>query len=523
VFTSTPSTLAHQGVAYQYDADGIVDVSGGSGVTFSATTAPAGFTVGAATGLVAWTPAPRGNVDVVLHALNAFGAADQQFTVSVLPTATGAAPVIVHAANPSAAVGVAYVYDADGRVDVGGDAPLTFTFVSGPAGFHVDNETGLVAWIPAVDGVATVALRADNEFGSDTYTFDVDVAAVAGSAPAPVARLTPSDGSAPLSVAADGSQSAAAIGSSIAFYAWSFGDGTPPESGVTTTHVYARAGGFVAHLRVADTDGVSADASAVVRVSDGAVVPPSARILVSSVTGADSLDVSFSCDCSDGDAPIEAFQWDFGDGELSDKNAISHIFGAGGFDVRLTVVDGNGLTAQDVVSVRVTGAGNQPPALAASAQPAFGNAPFTTTFVSAAGDPDGTIASLSWSFGDGGESDLAEPQYTYAVPGSYTAVVTATDDRGLTTTASVLVDVSDAQGVRPPQILSLPITDAKVGVVYSYDADGLPAARGDRPLTWTLGKDVGGTQVGAPDGMSVDGLTGRILWTPVAAQAERSR
>jgi MYXO-CTERM domain-containing protein len=49
-------------------------------------------------------------------------------------------------------------------------------------------------------------------------------------------------------------------------------------------------------------------------------------------------------------------------------------------------------------------------------------------------------------------------------------------------------------------------------------ADDAPAARGERPLTWSLGKIVGDSTVGAPDGMRIDRDSGLITWTPAAAQ-----
>jgi PKD repeat protein len=57
-------------------------------------------------------------------------------------------------------------------------------------------------------------------------------------------------------------------------------------------------------------------------------------------------------------------------------------------------------------------------------------------------DPDGTIVSYSWDFGDGaGTSTQANPSYTYTSAGSYLAVLTVTDDGGLSATASVDITV----------------------------------------------------------------------------------
>ena len=62
-------------------------------------------------------------------------------------------------------------------------------------------------------------------------------------------------------------------------------------------------------------------------------------------------------------------------------------------------------------------------------------------------DPDGSIASYAWAFGDGGASSLANPSYTFSTPGIYTVQLTVTDNDGAsgndTATASV-VDPGDA-------------------------------------------------------------------------------
>ncbi|NKZ08816.1 PKD domain-containing protein [Actinomadura latina] len=49
---------------------------------------------------------------------------------------------------------------------------------------------------------------------------------------------------------------------------------------------------------------------------------------------------------------------------------------------------------------------------------------------SGSADPDGSIASYAWDFGDGGTGTGATPQHTYADAGEYTVKLTVTDDRG---------------------------------------------------------------------------------------------
>jgi PKD repeat protein len=66
---------------------------------------------------------------------------------------------------------------------------------------------------------------------------------------------------------------------------------------------------------------------------------------------------------------------------------------------------------------------------------------------SASSDPDGTIVSYEWDWGDGTEPSVlgtgnATSAHTYAKPGTYMVTLTVTDDDGLTNTTSHTATVS---------------------------------------------------------------------------------
>ena len=100
-------------------------------------------------------------------------------------------------------------------------------------------------------------------------------------------------------------------------------------------------------------------------------------------------------------------------------------------------------TVEDTFSVGTGGgAGNQSPTAQAGG-PYSAAAGASISFTSAGStDPDGTIASYLWSFGDGTTSTQANPSKSYASAGSYTASLTVTDNGGATGTDQATVTVT---------------------------------------------------------------------------------
>ena len=104
------------------------------------------------------------------------------------------------------------------------------------------------------------------------------------------------------------------------------------------------------------------------------------------------------------------------------------------------------VTAGSTTTVQVTLTpvpANQAPTAGFTYSPTAPNAGTPVQFdASASADPDGTVISYAWSFGDGGTGVGALVTHAYSATGSYTVQLTVTDNGGATGHVSRLVTVS---------------------------------------------------------------------------------
>jgi uncharacterized protein (TIGR03382 family) len=443
---------------------------------------------------------------------------DQTVSMATVCPAPPGFPVIAPIANPVATVGVPYAIDDDRRAQVTEGAPVRWSKIAGPDELFIDSVTGFVGWLPAAEGTVRIEIGATNAVGTATHAFDVDVRPRPAELPVADIIADPTIGEAGFTVQADATGSSPATDSEIVTYVWDFGDGTPLAFGAQVQHVYPEVGNFQMRVEVVDATGLTDQAGTPISSRDGILIPPVAAIIASATDGQGTLSVDFSCDCTPGSNDIVAHLWDFGDGSTSQLAQVSRVFSPGSYEVRLMVVDKDGLSATTTETVVVRENENLPPLVSASATPVAGPAPLAVQFFSTHGDLDGVVSELGWDFGEGGSSSEPEPSYTFNEPGIYEVRLAATDDTGLVSYATVEIRVEDEQGTLPPRIVSVPGVVARVGEPYRYDDDGSPTARGDNPMAWELGKIVGTELVGAPAGMIVDPFSGEVLWIPTADQ-----
>ena len=223
-----------------------------------------------------------------------------------------------------------------------------------------------------------------------------------------------------------------------------------------------------------DNDGATNSVTKQVTVSPANVSPTAA--FTSSCT---NLSCSFTDGSSDSDGSIASRSWSFGDNTSGTGTAPSHTYAAAGtYTVTLTVTDDKGATGTVSHSVTVQAANVSP------------NAAFSKSctnlscgFTDASSDPDGSIASRSWTFGDNTTSTATNPSHAYAAAGTYTVTLTVTDNKGASKSISKQVTVSSVANVAPNAYFGSSCT--KLVCTFtdrSKDSDGTITA-----WRWTFG------------------------------------
>ncbi|MEM8486621.1 MAG: PKD domain-containing protein [Bacteroidota bacterium] len=373
--------------------------------------------------------------ETVSHSYAAAGTYSVMLTVTDNLGATGSVTVdidVVENQDPVASFTATQVsgtldvdFDGAGSTDDGTITDWDWDFGDGNTG---TGETAVHTY--AAPGTFTVSLTVTDDAGaSNTVTSDVEV--VDPNAP-PTAAFSATQVAGTLEVNFDGSTSS--DDGSIAAWDWDFGDGNT-GAGETISHTYATAGTYSVTLTVTDDLGATGSLTTDVEVTNG---DPVAAFTSTQTAG--TLDVDFDGSASTDDGSITAWDWDFGDGNSSAGETVSHTYGASGtYTVVLTVTDNVGATGSTSVDVEVTE--NQLPVASFTATQVAGT--FDADFDGSASSDDGSITDWDWDFGDGNTGAGETITHAFAAAGTYTVVLTVTDNTGQTGTLSQDVEITE--------------------------------------------------------------------------------
>ena len=362
---------------------------------------------------------------------------------------------------------------------VSGAAPLAVSF-DGSTSSDVDGTVASYAWNfgngqngsgatpPAVTytlpGTYTATLTVtDNKGATGTATRTITVNRPPNQTPTANLSATPASGNAPLLVQLSSAGSSDSDGA-ISSYAWSFGNGATSTS-PNPSAVYNTPGTYSVSLTVTDNDGASSVKSTTVTVSPPNL-PPVPTISATPLSGSAPLLVNLNgAGSSDPDGSVVSYAWDFGNGQTATGALAQTTYATtGSYVIRLTVTDNRG-TQRSTTTTVVAGAPNARPVAVISALPTSGPAPLLVSLSSAgSNDPDGTITTYSWDFGNGQTATGTQTQVSYPTPGTYTITLTVTDNKGATKSATETVVVD------PPIAVTDRVRLQFSGAVnYSYD------------------------------------------------------
>ncbi len=251
---------------------------------------------------------------------------------------------------------------------------------------------------------------------------------------------------------------------------WDFGDGTIINTTNTSIqHIYARPGTFNVKLKIIDAAGC---ADSMVKRSLITTTEPKASFNTVETVTCPGRPIQFVNTSS---ANVNNFFWSFGDGATSTARNPAHIYTQVGlYTVKLTIRDRFG--CEDSMT-RVNYVNVDTPYAAFTVSDSVGNCPPLQVKFTFTGKHN---ASVKWDFGDGGASELVDPEHFYSIPGIFVARLIVTSPGGCTDTAYKTITVFGPNGTLSyspttgctPLTVNYSVTTQNVAFIYYQFGDG---------------------------------------------------
>lgn len=248
----------------------------------------------------------------------------------------------------------------------------------------------------------------------------------------------------------------------IASYSWDFGDGHTSRN-PDPTHKYSEDGIYRVVLTVIDDDGSSDSYERNITVKN---TPPEPHFIFNPNHPSTGELVDFRDESTDHDGRLTKYSWDFGDGSGSNGENPTHRYKkAGTYNVLLTVTDDDEAARTFSKNIKIK---NEKP-----------NADFLMSddlvktyepieFIDNSTDPDGSIRSWRWDFGDGHLSNVRSPVHNFSNDGIYNVKLTIEDEDGKKSTCNKTISVQNRE---PDVELSRSPISPYTGEIVKFDSE----------------------------------------------------
>jgi PKD repeat protein len=226
---------------------------------------------------------------------------------------------------------------------------------------------------------------------------------------------------------------------SLVSWFWEFGDEQTSEER-NPIHKYEDKGTYNVKLTVTDNDGASNTTINAVEIVN---IPPTSNFTYFPSNPVVGENIQFTDKSIDPENKLTTWAWDFGDGYTASTENASHKYEEGGaYTITLVVADDEGATG--TTSKDITVQENFRPTASFNCSVTEPHADENMQFMDTSEDPDGSVVSWHWEFGDGETSTEQNPTHKYTEAGTFTLQLMVTDDKGATATISQSIVVEEA-------------------------------------------------------------------------------